>query len=248
MGKWRIRRDHEEWLTSSVDPEEAVLKQRTMRSVLSGDPGLAADWSMPGQCPVSARLMLGQAEGDPPVEGAESLAVPRPVGAPRPGARQGAGQAVHSLEVPRADTPLLGGSAAGVPAVGGPDASRGNDHGDHPSRPPKLWAGRDLPSEPRRRPQCRNAVRSPMPGSPTRQPSRGIRTRVCSLPGPGEPASATVTALPALPTCGPCRREPRPRSETAKLRHTPSSNQKGRPTPSNCPTNRSGLALSMRPT
>src|SRR2546422_4982414 len=69
--------------------------------------------------------VLDEPEGDLPVEGAEALAVPRPAGAPRPGARQGAGRPVHTLQMLEADAALLCRSAAGVPAVGGPDAPPG---------------------------------------------------------------------------------------------------------------------------
>src|SRR5436853_430933 len=50
---------------------------------------------------------------------------PWPPPAPWPGARQGAGHPVHTLQMLAADAALLRRSAAGVPAVGGPDAPPG---------------------------------------------------------------------------------------------------------------------------
>src|SRR5437763_4821709 len=69
--------------------------------------------------------VLDEPEGHLPVEGAEALAVPGPAGAPGPGARQGAGHPVHTLQMFPADPALLCRSAAGVPAVGGPDTAPG---------------------------------------------------------------------------------------------------------------------------
>jgi hypothetical protein len=67
-----------------------------------------------------------QPEGHFPMEGAQSLALPRPPGAPGPGAVQRAGVATNQCHVLGAGPPQGGGPLAGVPVVGGPDAA-----GDH---------------------------------------------------------------------------------------------------------------------
>src|SRR2546427_1593317 len=72
------------------------------------------------------RSRFEQPEGHLPMEGAQTLAVPGPPGASRPGAVQRAGVATDQRHVLGAGAPQGGGPLTGVPVVRRPDAAGGH--------------------------------------------------------------------------------------------------------------------------